>query len=137
MFEPEAYKPYDFANRRHIGPSPEEIAKMLKVVGFDSLEALIDATVPGHTTVSLVGPTNESETWTIFVNDGRRATTHSYKVRPGDTPDDVAAGLAAAINDFFANDAWTGDRFTAVAVGADIQIDAVSGRAFTTLFRPA
>ena len=47
MFEPETYKPYDFANRRHIGPSPEEIAEMLKVVGFDSLDALIDATVPG------------------------------------------------------------------------------------------
>ncbi len=46
MIEPETYKPYDFANRRHIGPSPEEIADMLKVVGFDSLEALIDATVP-------------------------------------------------------------------------------------------
>jgi glycine cleavage system P protein (glycine dehydrogenase) len=46
MIEPETYKPYDFANRRHIGPSPEEIAEMLKVVGFDSLQALIDATVP-------------------------------------------------------------------------------------------
>ncbi len=46
MIEPETYKPYDFANRRHIGPSPEEIAEMLRVVGFDSLQALIDATVP-------------------------------------------------------------------------------------------
>ena len=46
MIEPETYRPYDFANRRHIGPSPEEIAEMLRIVGFDSLEALIDATVP-------------------------------------------------------------------------------------------
>src|SRR6202171_828378 len=42
----DAYDPYDFANRRHIGPSPEEIAGMLQVVGVSSLDALIDETVP-------------------------------------------------------------------------------------------
>ncbi len=42
----ERYEPYDFANRRHIGPSPEEIAEMLRVVGVSSLDALIDETVP-------------------------------------------------------------------------------------------
>lgn len=41
------YQPYDFANRRHIGPSPAEMTEMLKLVGFPSLDALIDATVPG------------------------------------------------------------------------------------------
>ncbi len=41
-----AYDPYDFANRRHIGPSPAEMAEMLKVVGAPTLEALIDETVP-------------------------------------------------------------------------------------------
>ena len=40
------YQPYDFANRRHIGPSPSEIAEMLKAVGAKSLDALIDETVP-------------------------------------------------------------------------------------------
>lgn len=40
------YKPYDFANRRHIGPSPAEMDEMLKVVGYPSLDALIDDTVP-------------------------------------------------------------------------------------------
>lgn len=45
-FQPTDYLPYDFANRRHIGPSPDEMAEMLKVVGVDSLEALIDQTVP-------------------------------------------------------------------------------------------
>ncbi len=40
------YKPYDFANRRHIGPSPDEMAAMLKVIGYPSLDALIDDTVP-------------------------------------------------------------------------------------------
>ncbi|MDI7863271.1 aminomethyl-transferring glycine dehydrogenase [Rhizobiaceae bacterium n13] len=40
------YQPYDFANRRHIGPSPDEMTEMLKVVGYPSLDALIDATVP-------------------------------------------------------------------------------------------
>ncbi|WP_420858526.1 aminomethyl-transferring glycine dehydrogenase [Marivivens marinus] len=45
-FTPTDYLPYDFANRRHIGPSPEEMAEMLKVVGADSLDDLIDQTVP-------------------------------------------------------------------------------------------
>jgi glycine cleavage system P protein (glycine dehydrogenase) len=45
-FKPIDYLPYDFANRRHIGPSPTEMADMLDVVGVDSLEALIDDTLP-------------------------------------------------------------------------------------------
>ncbi|MFB2552082.1 aminomethyl-transferring glycine dehydrogenase [Ensifer soli] len=40
------YQPYDFANRRHIGPSPREMAEMLSVLGYPSLDALIDDTVP-------------------------------------------------------------------------------------------
>jgi glycine dehydrogenase len=40
------YDPYDFANRRHIGPSTSEIAEMLNVIGVSSLDALIDETVP-------------------------------------------------------------------------------------------
>ncbi|MXU66140.1 aminomethyl-transferring glycine dehydrogenase [Oceanomicrobium pacificus] len=40
------YQPYDFANRRHIGPSPTEMDEMLATIGVDSLDALIDATVP-------------------------------------------------------------------------------------------
>jgi glycine cleavage system P protein (glycine dehydrogenase) len=31
---------------RHIGPSPEEIAQMLREIGFADLDALVDATVP-------------------------------------------------------------------------------------------
>ena len=45
-YAPVAYNPYDFANRRHIGPSPAEMVEMLKVVGVKSLEELIDQTVP-------------------------------------------------------------------------------------------
>ncbi|MEC7259677.1 MAG: aminomethyl-transferring glycine dehydrogenase [Pseudomonadota bacterium] len=45
-YEPTDYLPYDFANRRHIGPSPAEMAEMLKVVGVADLDALIDETVP-------------------------------------------------------------------------------------------
>jgi glycine dehydrogenase len=40
------YDPTDFANRRHIGPSPSEMAEMLEVVGAESLDALIAETVP-------------------------------------------------------------------------------------------
>ncbi|MEM9798041.1 MAG: aminomethyl-transferring glycine dehydrogenase [Pseudomonadota bacterium] len=42
----DAYDTYDFANRRHIGPSPDEMAEMLQVVGAPTLDALIDETVP-------------------------------------------------------------------------------------------
>ncbi|MFN7052733.1 MAG: glycine dehydrogenase (aminomethyl-transferring), partial [Gemmobacter sp.] len=45
-FTPTDYNPYDFANRRHIGPSPAEMAEMLKAVGCDSLDQLIDETIP-------------------------------------------------------------------------------------------
>ncbi|NAZ36072.1 aminomethyl-transferring glycine dehydrogenase [Rubellimicrobium sp. CFH 75288] len=45
-WEPVAYNPDDFANRRHIGPSPAEMAEMLEAVGAPSLDALIDETVP-------------------------------------------------------------------------------------------
>ncbi|ACL60860.1 aminomethyl-transferring glycine dehydrogenase [Methylobacterium nodulans] len=41
-----AYDPYDFANRRHIGPTQGEIAEMLQRVGVASLDALIDETLP-------------------------------------------------------------------------------------------
>ena len=43
---PTTYNPDDFANRRHIGPSPAEMEAMLKAVGVDSLDMLIEQTVP-------------------------------------------------------------------------------------------
>jgi glycine dehydrogenase len=46
VFELTDYMPYDFANRRHIGPSPKELRQMLDVVGVESLDALIEETVP-------------------------------------------------------------------------------------------
>ena len=45
-FTPTDYLPYDFANRRHIGPSPAEMEEMLATVGVPDLEALINQTVP-------------------------------------------------------------------------------------------
>ena len=45
-FNPTDYLPYDFANRRHIGPSSSEMEDMLKVLDVPSLDALIDQTVP-------------------------------------------------------------------------------------------
>jgi glycine dehydrogenase len=45
-FKPTEYLPYDFANRRHIGPSPEEMDEMLAVVGAKDLDELIDDTLP-------------------------------------------------------------------------------------------
>src|SRR5215475_3447497 len=37
--------PFDFS-RRHIGPNEKETAEMLRAVGFENLDALIDTTVP-------------------------------------------------------------------------------------------
>ncbi|GGG80002.1 glycine dehydrogenase (decarboxylating) [Salipiger pallidus] len=45
-FEPTDYQPYDFANRRHIGPSPAEMDEMFAVLGVSGLDELIDQTVP-------------------------------------------------------------------------------------------
>src|SRR5262249_14548601 len=45
--------------RRHIGPNEEEVRAMLREVGFDSLGALIDATVPKD--IRLKGQLNLSE----------------------------------------------------------------------------
>jgi glycine cleavage system pyridoxal-binding protein P len=38
---------HDAFIERHIGPNDAEIARMLRTVGFDSLEAMTDAIVPG------------------------------------------------------------------------------------------
>ena len=40
------YDPYDFANRRHIGPSPREMDEMFATLGVTSLDDLIDQTIP-------------------------------------------------------------------------------------------
>ncbi len=45
-YTPVDYNPYDFANRRHIGPSPAEMDEMLRAVGVRTLDELIDQTVP-------------------------------------------------------------------------------------------
>ncbi len=45
-YDPIDYLPYDFANRRHIGPSPEEMAQMFATLGVKDLDELIDQTVP-------------------------------------------------------------------------------------------
>ncbi|MCR8548825.1 aminomethyl-transferring glycine dehydrogenase [Salipiger sp. P9] len=45
-FTPTDYLPYDFANRRHIGPSPAEMAEMFDTLGVADLDRLIDETVP-------------------------------------------------------------------------------------------
>ncbi|SMY09893.1 aminomethyl-transferring glycine dehydrogenase [Flavimaricola marinus] len=45
-YTPTTYDTYDFANRRHIGPSPSEMDEMLEVVGAADLDALIAETVP-------------------------------------------------------------------------------------------
>ena len=45
-FTPTDYLPYDFANRRYIGLSPQVMQNMLGLLGRDTLDALIDDTLP-------------------------------------------------------------------------------------------
>ncbi|SLN52694.1 Glycine dehydrogenase (decarboxylating) [Roseivivax jejudonensis] len=45
-FEPTDYMPYDFANRRHIGPSPAEMDEMFATLGVGGIDELIEQTVP-------------------------------------------------------------------------------------------
>ncbi|MBN9886005.1 aminomethyl-transferring glycine dehydrogenase [Salipiger abyssi] len=45
-FTPTDYHPYDFANRRHIGPSPAEMEAMFATLGVADLDTLIAETVP-------------------------------------------------------------------------------------------
>ncbi|MBC6405436.1 MAG: aminomethyl-transferring glycine dehydrogenase [Rhodospirillales bacterium] len=45
-FELTDYLPYDFANRRHIGPSPQEMEEMLAAVGVSSLDQLVEEALP-------------------------------------------------------------------------------------------
>ena len=44
--DPSVLDPSDTFARRHIGPSDADIAEMLSFLGYDSLDALSDATVP-------------------------------------------------------------------------------------------
>ena len=42
----ELLAPQDDFVRRHIGPTPQDVAKMLQTIGVRTLDELIDATVP-------------------------------------------------------------------------------------------
>ncbi|MEO7148407.1 MAG: aminomethyl-transferring glycine dehydrogenase [Rhodanobacteraceae bacterium] len=55
---------HDAFIERHIGPNDDEIVRMLRAVGFDSLEAMTDAIVPGKikSAASLALPQAISET---------------------------------------------------------------------------
>ncbi len=43
----EGLEPFEDFLRRHVGPSGEEQQEMLKVLGYETLDALVDAAVPG------------------------------------------------------------------------------------------
>src|SRR5690606_26829036 len=51
--------------RRHIGPDPSEVSEMLRVVGRETLDDLIDATIPSDIrldrTLDLPGARSEAE----------------------------------------------------------------------------
>ena len=54
---------YDTFDKRHIGPSPEETSQMCRVIGVESVDELINKTIPPHirlkTTLQVPGPLTE------------------------------------------------------------------------------
>ena len=64
-YTPTSYDAYDFAHRRHIGPSPAEMDEMLSVLGVKSLDDLIDQTVPAsirrESAMSVGDPLSETQ----------------------------------------------------------------------------
>ena len=63
---------------RHIGPTPAEIASMLATLGYPSLDALIDATVPERIrfrgTLGLPAARTGKLAWAIPLCSSRHAT---------------------------------------------------------------
>lgn len=68
-------KMHTFVNR-HIGPSEHEIKEMLRVIGIDSLDKLIDETVPASIRINkdldLGEPLSEQELLTLFHEIGSK-----------------------------------------------------------------
>ncbi len=108
-FTPTEYNPYDFGNRRHIGPSPMEMEEMLQAVGAASLEALIEETVPKairqakplswaplaeHELLAKMSEISQkNRVMTSLIGQGyygtvtpRRSSATSWKTRPGTPP---------------------------------------------------
>lgn len=59
-----AYKSTSDFSRRHIGIRPDETKEMLKVIGFDSLDQLIDKTVPEN--IRMAGQLNIPDSLTEY-----------------------------------------------------------------------
>src|ERR1700742_4604467 len=59
---------------RHVGPSDEELREMLQQIGYDSLESLIDATVPESIRFDDVLELPESETEFEVLREFRKIT---------------------------------------------------------------
>ncbi|HEX3332871.1 MAG TPA: aminomethyl-transferring glycine dehydrogenase, partial [Acidimicrobiales bacterium] len=75
-------EPFEDFVRRHVGTSDEEQAEMLKVLGYDTLDDLIDAAVPGsvRSFASLDLPPAVSEERVL--NELRVAASHNLVAEP-------------------------------------------------------
>jgi glycine dehydrogenase len=66
MTESDPLRPTDLFQWRHIGPNPDEVALMLAALGYPTLDALVDATVPAgirlRRALALPEPTGEHAT---------------------------------------------------------------------------
>ncbi len=88
----------------------------------------IDDTTAITTTADLSGTPLVDEIWTITLDDSILATTHSYKVAGGDSPEDIAAALAGVII------AEGPPEYTATVEGNVLTIENLAGNTFTASF---
>ena len=49
---PSVFQPLDTFTDRHVGPNDSEVSHMLASLGFDSMDAFVDAAVPAHIRLS-------------------------------------------------------------------------------------
>ena len=75
-FKPTDYLPYDFANRRHIGPSPAEMDEMLTLTLSNPVNATLGIAVATGTIQNDDGGINDTEisTWTDTLADNLTGT---------------------------------------------------------------
>src|ERR1700737_46145 len=71
----------DFA-RRHIGPNENETTEMLRSLGFENLDALIDATVPKNIRLDRELNLPETKRWPNYARSQRKTRSRNlFSVR--------------------------------------------------------
>jgi hypothetical protein len=107
------------------GQAPRTAYEIARGDGSTVGGAAFDARTASDRRVDLSGTPAEGESWQLTVRAGAQTVEIAYTVQAGDDLEDIAAGLAAALNAFGA------PGFVAVAEGASLVVVDRAGRGFT------